>query len=92
MRFRKSDNLIPGGRTHNFKDFINFPDIGKSSFRYKSEEPIEHPDLTGRSSLFPVIRDKDIVLFFPYMSYNHILDLLREAAFDPKVEDIKITL
>lgn len=92
MKFRKSDNLIPGGRIHNFKDFIRFPDIGSPVLRYRKNKPLEHPDFKGAPSLFPVIRSKDIMLFFPYHSYHYILDLLREASIDPKVESIKITL
>ena len=92
MKFRKTDNMIPGGRTHNFKDFIRFPAIGAPQLRYKKNKPLEHPLLKGKTSIFPVIRDKDIMLFFPYQSYRHILDLLREASIDPQVECIKITL
>ncbi len=92
MKFRKQDNLIPGGRYHNFKDFINFPDLGASNLRYRKNEPLQHPDLINQASIFPVIKAKDVLLFFPYHSYNYILDLLREASIDPKVESIKITM
>lgn len=92
MKFRKTDNLIPGGRTHNFKDFIKFPAIGSPRLRYRKAEPLEHPLLRNRQSLFPVIRERDVMLFFPFQSYHYILDLLREASIDPKVDSIKITL
>lgn len=92
MKFRKTDNLIPGGRTHNFKDFIKFPAIGSPRLRYRKVEPLEHPLLRNKQSLFPVIRERDVMLFFPFQSYHYILDLLREASIDPKVDSIKITL
>lgn len=92
MKFRKTDNMIPGGRTHNFKDFIKFPAVGAPQLRYRKIRPLEHPLLKGQTSIFPVIRERDIMLFFPYQSYRHILDLLREASIDPQVESIKITL
>ncbi len=92
MKFRKQDNLIPGGRYHNFKDFINFPDIGTSNLRYRRTDPLEHPALKDQVSLFPVIRKKDVMLFFPYHTYTYIYNLLREASIDPKVDTIKITL
>jgi polyphosphate kinase len=92
MKFRKQDNLTPGGRYHNFKDFINFPALGPAALRYKQNVPLEHPNLRNQVSLFPVIRKKDVMLFFPYQSYRYIYDLLREASIDPKVESIKITL
>jgi polyphosphate kinase len=92
LNFRKDDFPVPGGRYHNFKDFMNFPDIGKPSFRYKNIEPLLHKDLKGQRSLFEVIRKKDILLCFPYHTYYHIIDLLREATIDPKVTSIHITL
>jgi len=92
MKFGKNDNLIPGGRTHNFKDFINFPDIGSQHLRYKKLQPLHHPAFTGHESSFPVILNRDVLLFFPYHSYNHILNFLQEASIDPKVESIRITL
>ncbi|MBK6641742.1 MAG: polyphosphate kinase 1 [Bacteroidetes bacterium] len=92
MKFRKFDNLIPGGRIHNFKDFIRFPDIGSPTLKYRKNKPLDHPAFKNAASLFPVIAKKDVLLFFPYQSYHYILDLLREASIDPKVESIKITL
>jgi polyphosphate kinase len=92
MKFRKTDNMIPGGRTHNFRDFISFPVVGAPNLRYKKMRQVEHPDLRGHTSIFPVIRHRDVMLFFPYHSYHYILNLLREASIDPKVEGVKITL
>jgi polyphosphate kinase len=92
MKFRKKDNLIPGGRYHNFKDFINFPDLGSSNLTYKIMVPLQHPLLRDQVSIFPVIKKRDVMLFFPYQSYGYIYDMLREASIDPKVDSIKITL
>ena len=86
------DNLIPGGRYHNFKDFIDFPNIGTADLKYKFQHPLNHKDLDIHKSLFKTIRDKDILLMYPYQSYHHIIDLLREASIDPKVHSIKISL
>jgi polyphosphate kinase len=92
IKLGKEDNPIPGGRYHNFKDFISFPNIGSSELSYKKIQPQKHPDLINQASLFRVIRQKDVMLTFPYQSYEHIIDLLREASIDPKVQSIKITL
>ena len=88
----KSDYLIPGGRYHNFRDFMNFPDLGKKNLRYNIPHPADHPELKGQRSIFKVIRQKDVLLAYPYQSFHHVIDLLREASIDPKVESIKITL
>lgn len=92
IKLKDKDYLIPGGRYHNFRDFIAFPKIGRKELWYKIPKPVEHSDLSGQKSLFTVIRKKDILLAYPYHSYLHIIDLLREASIDPKVSSIKITL
>ncbi|MBP6431708.1 MAG: polyphosphate kinase 1 [Ferruginibacter sp.] len=86
----RKDNLIPGGRIHNFKDFMNFPDV---VFEQKSsrKKPFIHPKLNNVTSLCNVILKKDLLLNFPYHSFESIIDLLREAAIDPNVQSIKVT-
>ena len=92
IKLHKEESLIPGGRYHNFKDFINFPNVGRAALRYLHPHTLEHPRLKDQVSLFKAIREKDILLSFPYQSFHHINDLLREASIDPKVQAIKITL
>ena len=84
------DNLIPGGRIHNFKDFMDFPEsvFAKKSTRKK---PFLHQALKNVSRITDVILQKDILLNFPYHSFNTVIDLLREAAIDADVVSIKIT-
>jgi len=84
------DNLIPGGKIHNFKDFMDFPDV---VFQQKSlrKQPFTHPELRNTNSISKVVLGKDIMLHFPYHSYNSVIDYLREAAIDPQVTVIKIT-
>jgi polyphosphate kinase len=86
----QKENLIAGGRIHNFKDFINFPAavFAKKSNRKK---PFTHPQLQNVQSVTSVVMEKDVLLHFPYHSYNSVIDLLREAAIDPDVVSIKIT-
>jgi polyphosphate kinase len=92
IKLGKEDNPIPGGRYHNFKDFISFPNVGHSSLAYKKLRPLKHPDLVNKSSILKVLKKKDILLTYPYQSFEHVIDLLREASIDPKVESISITL
>jgi len=86
----QKDNLIPGGRIHNFVDFINFPE---SVFHKKNlrKKPFVHPGLKNVTSVTNVVLKKDVLLHFPYHSFNSVIDLLREAAIDPDVVSIKIT-
>ena len=92
MKLRRFDNLIPGGRYHNFKDFMGFPQLGTENLHYEDVKPLRHPDIVKDKSLFEVIKAKDVFLHYPYHSFNHFIDLLREAAIDPMVKSIKITL
>ncbi|MBC7422168.1 MAG: polyphosphate kinase 1, partial [Ferruginibacter sp.] len=84
------DNLLPGGRIHNFKDFIDFPE---SVFSVKSarKKPFLHPALKNQNRVTDIILKKDVLLSFPYHSFDTMIDLLREAAIDPDVKSIKIT-
>jgi len=80
-----------GGRYHNFKDFMNFPKVGPADLCYPDSPPLLNNDLPINKSIFEVIRQQDIMLHYPYQSFQYIIDLLREASIDPKVRSIKMT-
>jgi len=86
----QKDNLIPGGRIHNFKDFIDFPE---SVFSQKNprKRPFAHPALKNTNRVTDTILKKDVLLTLPYHSFDSLIDLIREAAIDPQVVSIKIT-
>jgi len=92
IKLGKEDNPIPGGRYHNFKDFMSFPNVGSPDLVYKKIQPLKHPDLVNQKSIFKTIKQKDVLITYPYQSFDHIIDFLREASIDPKVQSIKITL
>lgn len=85
----RKGNLIPGGRIHNFRHFMDFPE---NVFKQKNKrrKSLDHPSLVKRR-VSDVIMEKDLMLHVPYHSFNPIIDLLREAAIDPEVTSIKIT-
>jgi len=85
-------NTIPGGKYHNFKDFISFPSFGKAEFLYKPQPPLIHPKFENQKSLIKTILDQDVLLHYPYQRFDYVVDLLREAAIDPKVTSIKINI
>ncbi|MEQ8324622.1 MAG: polyphosphate kinase 1 [Vicingaceae bacterium] len=91
-KLKKADTIIAGGRYHNFKDFIKFPDIGRSVLKFNPLPPLEHPDLRNQLSLLKVIREKDILLHFPFQRFDYLIDVMREAAINPNVISIKMTL
>ena len=85
-------NTIPGGRYHNFKDFINYPVFDLPALQYPKQAPCEHPLLENANSLLDLIAKQDLFLYFPYQKFDYIVDLLREAAIDPNVKYIKINI
>lgn len=90
MNLTKRDNLIPGGRIHNFRDFMEFPE---HIFKAKSHrrKPFDHPALLNGKRVTDTLMERDLMLHFPYHSFDPLIDLLREAAIDPDVTTIKIT-
>jgi polyphosphate kinase len=92
LRLRGNDAFISGSRYHNLKDFINLPNLGSDRLVYHPMPALSHPRVKAFARFFPIIREKDLLIHFPYHSFNHFIDLLREASIDPKVKSIKITL
>ena len=91
LNLSKKDSIIPGGKIHNFKHFMDFPDV----FEYY-KKPVErtsftHPAFEHGERVTDVILKQDVLLSFPYHTYTPVIDLLREAAMDPDVKSIQIT-
>ena len=89
LNLSRKDNLIPGGRIHNFRHFSDFPDVFKPHGKRRSA--FSHPAFENTQRVTDVILEKDVMLHFPYHSFEPVIDLLREAAMDPHVTVIKIT-
>jgi polyphosphate kinase len=89
LNLSRKDSLIPGGRIHNFRHFMDFPDVFEKKGQRK--KPFVHPLLKQTQRVTDTIQHTDIMLNFPYHSFHSIIDLLREAAIDPDVTVIKIT-
>lgn len=85
----KKSAIIPGGRIHNFRHFMDFPAVLSTAEVRKS--PFTHPLLKGKLRVTDVILTRDILLNFPYHSFDSLVDLLREAAMDGAVEKIQLT-
>lgn len=92
LDINEADTLSKSGRYHNFKDFMSFPDVGRKDLLFEPSLPLEHRRLPKNESLLNIIRERDILLHFPYQSFRYIIDLLREASIDPQVRSIKMTL
>ncbi len=92
LNLKAGINTISGGRYHNFKDFISFPDFGRPEFVYPKQLPCKVPQFERGKGIIETILKEDVLLHFPYQRFSYIVDLLREAAIDPKVKEIKINI
>lgn len=92
LHIGKSDTVIGGGRYHNMKDLMHFP-VKLPSLVFEPMDPHDHPILDkNRVPMLDILDEQDLLLTYPYQSFDHVIRLLREAAIDPQVSEIKITL
>ncbi len=91
LNLTKKDSIIPGQKIHNFRHFMDFPDVFKAYQKPLERTTFVHPEFASKQRVTDVIIKKDILLTFPYHSYDSVIDLLRESAMDPDVKSIQIT-
>lgn len=92
LGFGRYDSLIPGGRYHNSKDYIGFPNAGPKYLEFKPQTPIRIPELDAVDNIFTALQEKDYLLYYPYHPFDYVVDVLKTAAIDPSVTAIKICL
>lgn len=92
MDIEDTDSVIPGGRYHNRRDYMGFPSLGRKDLLYKKINPLPVKGLSIEGSILESIAKKDYLQYTPYHTFTYILKFLREAALDPKVRSIKITV
>ncbi len=91
-KITKDDTIIPGGRYHNFKDFMQFPDIGLPDSTFPPLKPLEHRFIESKRNIFEAVFERDILLAYPFQRFDYVIELLSEAAMHPKVTSIKINI
>jgi polyphosphate kinase len=87
-----NEGLISGGRYHSFKDFIEFPSIGDKSLEHEKLPSLEEHYFTRYNNAFSAIKARDVILYYPYHKFSHFTEWLRQAAYDPRVKKIEISL
>ena len=92
MGIDSNDSVIPGGRYHNRRDYMDFPSLGRTDLLYQRITPLTVKGLSLQESIFKSISKKDYLVYTPYHTFSYIVKFLREAALDPKVRTIKITI
>ena len=86
------DSIIPGGRYHNRRDYMKFPSLGRTDLLYDKKPPLPIKGFSLDQSILTQIAKKDFLLYTPYHSFAYVIKFLREAALDPKVKSIFITI
>ncbi|MDC6367011.1 MULTISPECIES: polyphosphate kinase 1 [Flavobacteriaceae] len=92
MNIVDTDSVIPGGRYHNRRDYMGFPSLGRQDLMYEKIEPLPVKGFSMKGSLLELIAHKDYMIYTPYHTFSYVTKFLREAALDPKVRAIKITV
>ena len=87
-----TDSVIPGGRYHNRRDYMGFPSLGRQDLMYDKIKPLPIKGLSLEGSLLEKIAEKDYLQYTPYHTFSYVIKFLKEAALDPKVRSIKITI
>ncbi len=92
LKLKQNENIIPGGRYHNFKDFLQFPHIDTFNAGLQIKKTFVPKILENNANIFNQIDKKDILLYLPYNKFASFIEMLRDASIDPNVKSIKITL
>ncbi|APY07021.1 polyphosphate kinase 1 [Winogradskyella sp. J14-2] len=92
MEIDSKDSIIPGGRYHNRRDYMDFPSLGRTDLLYDRIKPLPVKGLSLQESIFTSVAKKDYLVYTPYHTFSYVVKFLREAALDPKVRTIKITI
>lgn len=91
LKLTRKDSIIPGGKIHNFRHFMDFPDVFPAYEKPVERTSFTHPAFCEDKRITDVILEEDVLLTFPYHRYRPVIDLLRESAMDPDVKSIQIT-
>ena len=92
LNLDKLDTVLAGGRYHNHKDLMSFPDCGRKDLKYPRWEPLVRPELDSGESLLRLVQKGDRFIHVPYHSFDYYIRLLQEAAIHKEVKSIKTTL
>jgi polyphosphate kinase len=87
-----TDSIIPSGRYHNRRDYLKFPSLGRADLLYEKQPSLPIKDVDIKGSLLAKIAERDILQYAPYHTFANTTKFLREAALDPQVETVKITI
>lgn len=86
------DSLIPGGRYHNFRDFIGFPNVGRKYLEHPKQPALHSAAFDKHETIFKAITAGDILLYYPYHKFSYFTEFVRQASYDPSVVEMKMSI
>ncbi|MEM1260264.1 MAG: polyphosphate kinase 1 [Bacteroidota bacterium] len=92
MNIEETDSVIPGGRYHNKRDYMGFPSLGRNDLQYKKITALPVKDFHLDGSILNQMAQRDYMIYTPYQTYSYVINFLKEAALDPQVKKIKLTV
>ena len=92
LNIDSTDSLIPGGEYHQRRDYMDFPSLNRADLLYTAFPPLPIPGLSLEENILDAIDQKDYLSYAPYQDFSYVIKFLREAALDPKVKSVKITI
>ncbi len=92
MNIEETDSVIPGGKYHNRRDYMGFPSLGRTDLLYKKIDALPVKGFHLEGSILEQIALRDYMIYTPYQDYSYVINFLKEAALDPQVRRIKLTV
>ena len=83
--------LVPGDKHLNMEDLRHLPNPNNAVRPIRKPQPMKLACLDERESIFRYVEKKDLLLHYPYPSFEHFIHFLYEAVHEPTVREIMVT-
>lgn len=85
------EELVPGDKHLNLEDLRHLPNPNKGLKPLEKPKPMKLNCLDEKESIFNYVQKKDLLLYYPYHSFEHFIHFLYEAVHDPQTREIMVT-
>ena len=85
------NELVPGDKHLNLEDLRHLPNPNPNLKSIPKPQPMKLTCLDERESIFNYVEQRDLLLHYPYHSFEHFIHFLYEAVHEPTVKEIMVT-
>lgn len=85
------NELVPGDKHLNLEDLRHLPNPNPNLPSIQKPQPMKLTCLDERESIFDYVAKQDLLLYYPYHSFEHFIHFLYEAVHEPTVKEIMVT-